>query len=331
MLNYLFPDGYNRSAAWSNREQLDPLPSGQDAESPERKDAPRLLSPSVHGIRLRCFGISLMVNILIIAGMAVFPLIFYELLPPTLIPHHQWVDIFGARENFPAPGRSRLANLPPPSRRHPFMIPAFKPLQEMALEIPPQLQPTKMDIAALPRPVNSTPSPVAPPIQNLEPSSQPAAAIPAPVARPSWDSLQPTRASAGPVVGPGRRGRGADYDPRNLDPAPKHQAALKDSPPDLNAYTKPDISYMPRPEYPLAALQDKLEGDVIMEVTFDKSGHAFVKHFLHKLRDDMNSAAEETVGRIKFTPARRDGIPVSREAIITVAFRLTQLTLTASF
>jgi len=102
--------------------------------------------------------------------------------------------------------------------------------------------------------------------------------------------------------------------------------------PDHTAFTKAAISLIPKPEYPLAALQDKIEGDVILNVTFDKSGHVVFRSFVQQLKDEeLNTVARETVERIKFSPAKRDGVSVDQDAVITFAFRLTQLTLTASF
>ena len=93
------------------------------------------------------------------------------------------------------------------------------------------------------------------------------------------------------------------------------------------------ISFMPKPEYPPAALRDRIEGDVTVRVTFDKNGNIIFRGFVRQLgNEDLNSAARETVQQIRFAPATRDnGVPLDQDAVVTVTFRLTQLTLTAAF
>ena len=89
---------------------------------------------------------------------------------------------------------------------------------------------------------------------------------------------------------------------------------------------------MPKPMYPPAALAARIEGDVVLQVTFDKSGRVIFRRFIRQLQNaEMNSVARETVERIKFIPAQRDGLPVDSDSVITVFFRLTQLSLTATF
>jgi TonB family protein len=99
------------------------------------------------------------------------------------------------------------------------------------------------------------------------------------------------------------------------------------------AFTKPEISVMPKPVYPPAALAARIEGDVILQVTFDKSGRVIFRGFIRQLQNaEMNSVARETVERIKFVPATRNGVPVDSDSVITVLFRLTQLNdMTATF
>jgi len=97
-------------------------------------------------------------------------------------------------------------------------------------------------------------------------------------------------------------------------------------------FTRPHISFMPQSEYPVAALKDKTEGDVIVKVTFAKSGHVVFRSFVRQVKnEELNTFARETVERIAFAPATRDGLAVDQDAVVTVTFRLSQLALTASF
>jgi len=90
---------------------------------------------------------------------------------------------------------------------------------------------------------------------------------------------------------------------------------------------------MPKPQYPPSALHDRIEGDVSVKVTFDKNGNVIFRGFVRQIaNEELNSAARETVQQIRFAPATRDdGVPVDQAAVVTVTFRLTQLTLTALF
>jgi TonB family protein len=98
------------------------------------------------------------------------------------------------------------------------------------------------------------------------------------------------------------------------------------------AFTKPSISFMPRPSYPRAALENGIEGDVRIEVTFDKDAHVIFKRFVRPLQNaDLNSAARESIERIRFVPAMRDGVPIDQDSVVTVYFRLSRLDMTASF
>jgi TonB family protein len=98
------------------------------------------------------------------------------------------------------------------------------------------------------------------------------------------------------------------------------------------AFTKPQISFMPKPSYPPAALAAGIEGDVSVEVTFDKSGHIIFRRFVRSLENaELNSAARETVERIKFMPAMRNGVAEDQNSVVTVFFRLTRLNMTAEF
>jgi protein TonB len=98
------------------------------------------------------------------------------------------------------------------------------------------------------------------------------------------------------------------------------------------AFTKPQISFMPKPSYPPNALAAGIEGDVSVEVTFDKSGHIIFRRFVRSLENaELNAAARETVERIKFVPAIRNGVAEDQESVVTVFFRLTRPNMTAVF
>jgi TonB family protein len=130
--------------------------------------------------------------------------------------------------------------------------------------------------------------------------------------------------------GSGAEGLGGgppDLSPKLARAAERAQMQFKSAP-----FTKPEILFMPKPTYPPAALAEKIEGDVSLEVTFEKSGRVIFRRFIRQLQNtDLNSIARDTAERIKFVPAMRNDVPVDQDSIVTVFFRLSQLNMTASF
>jgi len=100
-----------------------------------------------------------------------------------------------------------------------------------------------------------------------------------------------------------------------------------------SGFQKPVILFMPKPKYPAAALAEGVEGNVSLEVTFDKTGHVIFRRFVQVLPNaELNAAARETIDRIQFVPAKRDDdVPIDQDSIVTVFFRLTHLDMTAGF
>jgi len=89
---------------------------------------------------------------------------------------------------------------------------------------------------------------------------------------------------------------------------------------------------MPTPLYPAAALEDGIEGDVVVEVTFERDGHVLFQRYTHHIRPDLDDAARAAVLQIKFQPARMGDVPVNHLAQVTVMFRLTsRQTITTQF
>jgi TonB family protein len=119
----------------------------------------------------------------------------------------------------------------------------------------------------------------------------------------------------------------------NLSAEPPRFGEPEISEPERVTFTKPRISFIPQPQYPLGALHDGIEGDVSVKVTFGKNGSVIFRGFVRQLgNEELNSAAREAVERIRFVPAmRNDGLPTDQDGVVTISFRLTHPTLTASF
>ena len=167
------------------------------------------------------------------------------------------------------------------------------------------------------------------------PSLDPGALRPSSVPRAGTNTGRDPLGRVGPtgLLVKGTGGDGNGYEPPDLSARPPRSTKPQRQQPEHAAFTKPEISFMPKPEYPPAALLDRIEGDVSVKVTFDRNGHVVFRGFVRQLgNEELNSAARETVQRIRFAPATtRDGVSVDQDAVVTVTFRLTQLTLTASF
>ena len=99
--------------------------------------------------------------------------------------------------------------------------------------------------------------------------------------------------------------------------APKKKAA-NDGPAD----TAVTILDKPRPEYTAVGRTLKLEGDVVLEVVFLKSGHVQVNRVVSGLGHGLDESASKAAQLIKFKPALREGQPVDYPARVRIEFRL---------
>jgi TonB family protein len=256
-----------------------------------------------------------------------------------------WVTIY-----YPRPAQKRRPGIAPQRAKKDeprrFSLPpkSFQAVVAPALE-PPSITAPKADLA-LPTAGNGFPAPPTPApalailqirtgvpkaLPILDPSLVPgphrASSLNGRGANPGPDPL----GSAGTMARTLDRGPGAGRPPDLSAEPPRAQDRLRPQPVHA-AFTKPAISFMPKPTYPPNALEDRIEGDVSIEVTFDRYGHVIFRRFVRQLQNaDLNSAARESVERIKFIPAMRDGVPVDQNSVVTVFFRLSHLNMTASF
>jgi TonB family protein len=78
----------------------------------------------------------------------------------------------------------------------------------------------------------------------------------------------------------------------------------------------------PQPEYTAEARQDKIQGEVLLEVMFTSSGRVEVEKVVRGLGHGLDENAEAAAKLIKFKPAKRDGQPVDFPAIVRIEFAL---------
>jgi TonB family protein len=86
--------------------------------------------------------------------------------------------------------------------------------------------------------------------------------------------------------------------------------------------TEVEILSKPKPMYTQEARDLHLEGDVVLDVTFEAGGVLRVLGVAQGLGHGLDEAAIEAAKRIRFNPARRDGAPVDHTAKLRVVFRL---------
>jgi len=92
---------------------------------------------------------------------------------------------------------------------------------------------------------------------------------------------------------------------------------------DNSAPTTPvEITYKPNPVYTDEARQLKLEGEVLLEVSFASNGSLHVNRVVRGLGHGLDEAAVAAANKIRFKPALRLGQPVDSTAIVHVTFQL---------
>jgi len=105
------------------------------------------------------------------------------------------------------------------------------------------------------------------------------------------------------------------------------QQVVHDGPKIAQAETGPattpvEITFKPNPVYTQEARDLKLEGEVLLEVSFSASGTLHVNRVVRSLGHGLDEAAMAAAGKIRFKPALRFGQPVDSTAVVHVMFQL---------
>jgi TonB family protein len=90
----------------------------------------------------------------------------------------------------------------------------------------------------------------------------------------------------------------------------------------VSSITPAEIIYKPKPVYTEDALRSKLQGEVLLEVTFGAGGQVHVDRVIRGLGHGLDEAAINATNKIRFKPALRDGVPVDTTAFVYVTFQL---------
>jgi TonB family protein len=93
--------------------------------------------------------------------------------------------------------------------------------------------------------------------------------------------------------------------------------------PDSGPPTNPvEITFKPNPVYTDEARQLKLEGEVLLEVSFGANGQLHVNRVVRGLGHGLDEAAVTAANRMRFKPALRNGQPMDSTTVVHVVFQL---------
>jgi TonB family protein len=92
---------------------------------------------------------------------------------------------------------------------------------------------------------------------------------------------------------------------------------------DPGAATSPvEITFKPNPVYTDEARSLKLEGEVLLEVSFSANGMLHVNRVVRGLGHGLDEAAIAAANKMRFKPALRGGQPVDSTAVVHVTFQM---------
>jgi TonB family protein len=84
----------------------------------------------------------------------------------------------------------------------------------------------------------------------------------------------------------------------------------------LEVLSKPPVHYTPE------ARQLRIQGDVVLRVTFTASGQVIIQSVVHGLGHGLDEEARRVAQQIRFRPATRNGQAVDLTTNITITFQL---------
>jgi len=83
-----------------------------------------------------------------------------------------------------------------------------------------------------------------------------------------------------------------------------------------------EITFKPQPVYTDEARHLKLEGEVLLEVSFGANGSLHVNRVVRGLGHGLDEAAIAAANKMRFKPALHSGQPVDSTAIVHVMFQM---------
>jgi TonB family protein len=89
-----------------------------------------------------------------------------------------------------------------------------------------------------------------------------------------------------------------------------------------SATTPVEITFKPNPVYTDEARSLKLEGEVLLEMSFSANGTLHVNRVVRGMGHGLDEAAIAAANKIRFKPATRGGQPVDSTAVVHVVFQM---------
>jgi TonB family protein len=86
--------------------------------------------------------------------------------------------------------------------------------------------------------------------------------------------------------------------------------------------TNLEVLSKPAVQYTAEAKQLKVQGDVVLRVTFTASGQVLIQGVVHGLGHGLDEEARRVAQQIRFRPATRNGQAVDLTTNITITFQL---------
>jgi len=86
--------------------------------------------------------------------------------------------------------------------------------------------------------------------------------------------------------------------------------------------TAPRVIYAPDPEFSEEAREAKHQGVVVLWAVVGTDGHTHYIRIMRRLGMGLDEKAADAIGRWRFEPGRKDGVPVAVQINIEVTFRL---------
>ena len=93
-------------------------------------------------------------------------------------------------------------------------------------------------------------------------------------------------------------------------------------PDSVGASTPVEITFKPNPVYTDEARNMKLEGEVLLEVSFAANGTLHVNRVVRGLGHGLDEAAVAAANKIRFKPALHGGQPIDSMAVVHVTFAM---------
>jgi TonB family protein len=87
--------------------------------------------------------------------------------------------------------------------------------------------------------------------------------------------------------------------------------------------TPVEITFKPRPAYTPEARENRIEGEVLLEVLFSATGQVHILRVTRGLGFGLDENARNAAAQIRFQPGTRGGSPVDMKGVVHIVFALS--------